>query len=291
MRRGALLFNPAAGRRRSRDVVPDLQAVLRAHGWRIEPLPTEAPGSGPGQVRDRVARGDLDVVFAYGGDGTLREAAEGLLGSATALGPLPGGTTNVVCHSLGLPTDPVAAADALATGRVREICVGRIDGQIFLMQVSAGLDAAVMASVAGEAKARWGRGAVVAEGLSRFFSHRFTPIEARWDGRSEQGGFVAVANLPHYAGPFELAAVAADAPELELVLHRSVGRWAALSFALDLLHGRHGERNDVVRSPVREVTIAGPEGTCLQIDGDVCAATLPATIRIADERLRLLAPR
>ena len=290
-RRGALLFNPAAGRRRQGDVVPSLIAVLRAHGWEVEPLPTEGPGTAPDQVRNRIRRGDLAVLFAYGGDGTLREAAQGLLGSPVALAPLPGGTTNVICHSLGLPRDPIGAADGAASGRVREIAVGMAADQAFLMQASAGADAAVMAAVSGEAKARWGRAAVVVEGLALLRRYRFPPIDVSVDGDRLSGGFVAVANLPHYAGPFELATVGAEEPELELVVHRATGPAAALSFTVDLLRGRHGARPDVLRRRVVAVTLLGPAGTHLQIDGDVCAATLPVGVRVAPARLRVLLPR
>jgi diacylglycerol kinase family enzyme len=271
--------------------VPELVAVLRSHGWHVELLPTAGPGSAPGQVLARIEHGDLGAVFAYGGDGTLREAAQGLVGSDVALAPLPGGTTNVVCHSLGLPADPVTAADALACGVSREISVGRLGDQVFLMQVSAGIDAAVMASVTGESKARWGRGAVLVEGLVLAARHRFEPIEVQHGHEVIAGSFVAIANLPHYAGPFELAEVAAHEPELELVVHRATGRRAAFGFTADLIRGRHGERPDVLRRRVQAVTLLGPREIPLQIDGDVCDATLPVTARVASERLRVLVSR
>lgn len=291
MSRGVLLYNPAAGRRRGRDLVPTLIRILRSHGWTITELPTAGPGSASNQLREATRRDPLDAVFAYGGDGTLREAAQGLRGSPTALGALPGGTTNVVCQSLGIPLDPITAVDALVAGRRREISLGRIGEQVFLMQVSAGIDAAVVAAATGESKARWGKAAILARGAGLLWKHPFVPIEARWNDRREAGGFVAVANLPHYAGPFELARVAAEKPELELVIHRPLGAWPALRFTIDLLRGRHGERDDVLRVPVTEVELSAPAGTCLQIDGDVCGAELPATVRVAEERLRVLVPR
>ena len=54
------------------------------------------------------------MVFSFGGDGTAREVAAGLLGGPAALGVLPGGTANLLALALGLPRDPVAAAAALA---------------------------------------------------------------------------------------------------------------------------------------------------------------------------------
>lgn len=291
MRRAALLYNPVAGRRESRRTIPRLRAVLSARGWRIDLLPTEGAGTAPDQLRRAMEAASLDTVFVYGGDGTLREAAQGLLGTETRLAPLPGGTTNVFCHSLGLPRDPLVAAQLLSRGRSREISVGILDDRVFLMQVSAGLDAAVLAAVDGDAKARWGRVAIVAKGLSRFWGYRFVPIEARWNENRATGGFVAVANIPHYAGPFRLARVSPEDPELELVVHSDSGRWTTLLFALDLLRGRLSRREDLLRVPVTRVTIDAPAEARFQIDGDPCPVEPPVTARVAGERLLVRVPR
>jgi diacylglycerol kinase family enzyme len=56
------------------------------------------------------------VVIGYGGDGTLNEVATGIAGTDTALGVLPGGSTNVFARTFGMPNDPVRAADLLARG-------------------------------------------------------------------------------------------------------------------------------------------------------------------------------
>ena len=53
------------------------------------------------------------MVVAFGGDGTVNEAANGLAGSGTALTCLPGGRTNVYCRMLGIPTDVVDATEHL----------------------------------------------------------------------------------------------------------------------------------------------------------------------------------
>src|SRR5690606_28436320 len=74
------------------------------------------------------AAGGSDVVVALGADGTLNEAANGLMGTDTALATLPGGSTNVFARTLGLPNDPIEATglllDSLAAGSIRPVGVG-----------------------------------------------------------------------------------------------------------------------------------------------------------------------
>jgi diacylglycerol kinase family enzyme len=287
-----LLYNPTAGRRRAVRLRDELCATLAAGGWRIEAVPTRGPGDATALARELAHGGTVEAVFAVGGDGTLREVAAGLLGSDVALGPLPAGTTNVLARALGIPRRPLAAARALAAGAPRPLAVGLCGSTPFLMMVSAGFDAAVMATLSGDLKARFGMAAVVAQGLGSWWRYRFPPIIARWDGQEVAGAYVTVCNIPLYAGPFAMAPTARfDDDWLEVVVLERAGRLVTLGFAADLLRGRHLARADVVSACVTGVELQGPPELPLQVDGDPCRETLPAWVRVADARLRVLVPR
>lgn len=93
----------------------------------------------------------VDVVVVLGGDGTLNEAANGLAGTACALAPLPGGSTNVFARTIGLPNDPVEATgvllDALARRSIHRVGLGSVNGRYFLFHTGVGFDAAVVEQV------------------------------------------------------------------------------------------------------------------------------------------------
>ncbi|HEX6235889.1 MAG TPA: diacylglycerol kinase family protein, partial [Acidimicrobiales bacterium] len=97
------------------------------------------------------AASGVDAVVVLGGDGTLNEAANGLAGSACALAPLPGGSTNVFARTVGLPNDPIEATgvllDALARRSVRRVGLGSVNGRYFLVHTGVGFDAAVVEQV------------------------------------------------------------------------------------------------------------------------------------------------
>ena len=99
----------------------------------------------------RAAEERYDVVVAFGGDGTVNEAANGLAGSRTPLTCLPGGSTNVFCRTLGIPADVVDATEHLLRTaddfRVRRIDMGRVDGRHFVFSSGVGLDASVVERV------------------------------------------------------------------------------------------------------------------------------------------------
>src|SRR5262245_28872317 len=117
--RALVVFNPIAGQ--AANLQQDIQAaaeVWRARGWTVDLQPTTAPGDGTRIAREAAVSG-YDVVVAAGGDGTVNEVVNGLVGTTTALAALPIGTVNVWVRELGLPMQPRAAAAALLDAQVR----------------------------------------------------------------------------------------------------------------------------------------------------------------------------
>ena len=300
MRRAVLIWNPRAGQRRARRALPEIREILES-GFEL----TLEPTSGPEHCREIARRAlaeRLDVFFVLGGDGTLRVAASVLAGSATAIGTLPGGTTNVVAGALGFPDDPVAAARVLLTAQPTEMDLGQsghgaraTDAEPFLMQLSGGLDAQVMAHVNLRTKRLFGKGAVAIAGFREWFRYRFPRFELEIDGNAANPvavtGFV-VANLPQYAGQFTIVPGASGFDrKLELLLFRGRRRRDAAGFALALARGRHLERRDAEVRPFSSLRIASPPSLQLQADGDAFVAAAPLNVTLAPERLKILAPR
>jgi YegS/Rv2252/BmrU family lipid kinase len=288
--RSALIYNPTAGRQRHAQVLDAVLAALRRGGFEVEPVPTAGPGQATGLAREQAAAG-AETVIAFGGDGTVREVAAGLLGTETALGILPGGTVNLLALALGLPPHPVEAAALLGRLQVQQLDVGLAGEVPFLMMVSAGLDASVLAVLDLRLKHRFGKPAIVAQGIQEWWRYPYPRFEVIADGEPFDASFVAVSNIPYYGGNFALAPGARPHDgRLDLVLFQGGGRFGTIAFVLDLLRGAHVRRRDVVVRHVREVELLSPAGAIAQIDGDVCEERLPVTVRIAPVSLRVLAP-
>jgi diacylglycerol kinase (ATP) len=292
MRSAALIYNPAAGRRRHARVLDAILRTCRAAGFDIEPLPTTAPGQATELAAGLARAGRVETIFALGGDGTAREVAAGLLGSPVQLGVLPGGTVNLMALALGLPRNPVAAAAALCGAKPRRFDVGLAGGSPFLMMISAGLDAYALAALDSGFKSRLGRTAVLLQGAREWCRYTFPPYEVTADGeRCEPATFLAVCNIPWYGGHFSMAPGARpDNGRLELVTFHNTGRAATLAFILDVVRGRHTRRADVKIRSVQEVEFSVPAGTAIQVDGDPAAEGSPVHVRLAPEPLIVLAP-
>jgi diacylglycerol kinase family enzyme len=115
--------------------------------YRVRAVETEARDHATELCRE-AAREGYDVVVAFGGDGTVNEAANGLAGSDTALTCLPGGRANVYCRMLGIPVDVVDATEQLLRmaddWRPRRVDIGYVGERKFLFSAGLGLDASVV---------------------------------------------------------------------------------------------------------------------------------------------------
>jgi diacylglycerol kinase (ATP) len=284
-----LIFNPRAGRWRTPQLVDRILTTLECPGQSIETRATACPGDATRLAREAVEAG-AETVYAFGGDGTLREAAAGLLSSDVVLGTIPGGTANVVPLALGLPLQPLAAARRLRQAIPIEMDVGLCGEQVFLMQTSGGLDARALRHLDPTHKRYLGKVAVALAGLSQWHRYDYPELTLVADGRPQRATFFAICNLPYYGGRFRLAPAARlDDHQLHMVLFHGRGRTETLAFARDLLLGRHLTRCDVEVQQVREVDILAPPDLTLQLDGDAVSSTLPVTVRLAEDRIRVLA--
>lgn len=144
-RRIALIFNPAAGRRRRRTLGRVVKA-LEAREIDVSVAATSGPGDATRLARRAVSDG-VDVVAAAGGDGTIREVVTGMIGSGALLGIVPMGTASVLAAELRLPRRPEAVAAVLAGGIARALHVPRANGRPFLLMAGAGFDGTLVESV------------------------------------------------------------------------------------------------------------------------------------------------
>lgn len=145
-----LVVNSFASSVTARNTVIVHRALSRQHDVHI--VETNRRGHATRFAQDAAHRG-VDLVISFGGDGTLNEVATGVAGSDTALGVLPGGSTNVFARTIGLPNDPVAAVSLLVNGlenpeaNIRPIGLGRVNGRFFCFHTGIGFDAAVVRTV------------------------------------------------------------------------------------------------------------------------------------------------
>jgi diacylglycerol kinase family enzyme len=147
-RRMLVIVNPFATT--VSDRLKNLVVYALRGSYHVDAIDTEARDHATELCREAADAG-YDVVVAFGGDGTVNEAANGLIGSATALTCLPGGRANVYCRILGIPVDIVDATEHLLRladdWQPRRVDTGIINDRHFVFSAGVGLDASVVQRV------------------------------------------------------------------------------------------------------------------------------------------------
>ena len=182
------------------------------------------------------------------------------------LGPLPGGTANVLGLALGLPRDPLQCAESICRLEPRRIDVGLVRSlsgaetpgeesaapdRVFLMMASAGLDARVLSSLSPESKRLFGRAHIATQGVFEWWGYDYPGLVVEVGGEAHPASFAAISNIAHYGGPFRLAPRAElDDHTLHLLIFRSSGRLPTLDFVWSVLRGQHVDREDVLVRPI-----------------------------------------
>jgi YegS/Rv2252/BmrU family lipid kinase len=156
--------------------LPELRRELERQGVG-DPLWIEIPKSrfAPKQVKRALDEG-ADVLFAWGGDGTVQRCVDAMAGSDTALAIVPAGTSNLLATNLGVPQDVKQAVLIGLHGERRKLDVGRFDDERFAVMAGAGFDASMIQQANGALKDRLGRVAYVWAGSK---SLRAKPFKAK----------------------------------------------------------------------------------------------------------------
>jgi diacylglycerol kinase family enzyme len=273
----------------------------------VDAVDTEARGHATELCREAAHEG-YDVVVAFGGDGTVNEAANGLLGSSTPLCCLPGGSANVFGKMLGIPGELVDATEHLLgmadDWRPRKVDLGVVNGRCFTFSSGVGLDASVVERVDSNPRMKARLGAyyftyvAVATFLRRYL---VSPprMQVQAGDRTLEGVTTIVQNGSPFTyfqnRPIEIAGpVALDSGVLAAaVLHRaalpdmpSIG-WRAFSGRARLV--RHRQVTGL--SGMTELTVRASDDRPLplQVDGDYLGAVEEARYSIMPRALHVVA--
>lgn len=266
-----IIFNPVAGRRRA-NLLWRVLDVLVANGVRLDLAETHRAGHAEALARDAARRGE-QMVVAAGGDGTIAEVANGLMGSDARLGVIPLGTANVLAHELGLPFAPKPVAAALAFGRTRALWPGQAHGpdgvRLFVQMLGVGFDAHVVHNLPFRLKKSFGKAAYVMQSMRELTRYKFPMIRMRIDQTETEAGSVIISKGRLYGGSFRLAADAVSGePGFSVILFDRTGPCAAAMYGAALPLNLLGRAPGVRHIRAQRIDFLQNTAVPAQTDGD-----------------------
>lgn len=297
--RTLIIINPKAGRQSIAAVQRRVGGAFAAREKSFDMVATQRSGHATELARQAAQRG-YQSVCVVGGDGTLAEAATGLVGTAVPLAIIPRGTANQVALNLGIPRAFEAAVDNAVYGRPTPIDVGSIEGRAFALVAGAGFDAAVMATATRELKERWGFAAYIYSAVKNVLSMTPARFHIRADSHELEISAVSVmianvgalftkylpVRLPLTPNP--ISSWRDGLFDVIVVAPQTLPDWATVLWSAAMHQFGGSER--LIHLQARHVTIEAEQPMPTQIDGDP-AGTTPLVADVIEGGVRVLLPR
>lgn len=263
----------------------------RAQGWHVDHWLVTHPGHAEALARQAVAQ-QYDMVVAAGGDGTVNEVANGLIGSRVVLAPLPIGTVNVWAREAGFSMDPREAARQISVGTVGTMDIGLLDGtRHFMLMTGVGFDADVVKHLYSHDKKRFGVLAYIWRIFKVVWVFRGVDVTIHFDDEAltVRALMMVIGNTPWYASfiPFTPKATIDDGMlDVCLISGNTMvhGPWQFIGLYLKLYFG--WQDPSIIYRRVRRVQVHGG-ALPVQIDGDYVGMT-PSEMSLLPHALHVL---
>jgi diacylglycerol kinase (ATP) len=295
-RRAVLISNPTSGGRwvnRAREA-ERFSRTLSSRGFDVEVLKTTGAHNA-GDLAAKAASGGATDVIVSGGDGTINEVLQGIVGSDVRLAIWPRGTANVLAREIKLPFEEKRVADLVTKGHTRRLYIGCAteessgEKRYFFLMAGIGLDASIVSRVSPMLKRHLGEGAFWYSGLGHLASWKPQPFELEVDGQVLPATFAAIGKGPRYGGDLSITPRARfDEPEFEICVIDSVSRIRYLRLLSDAMRGGvppGTEGVEFIRATKARATGNAP----VQVDGELIGR-LPMTFEIVSSSVEIVVP-
>ena len=271
----------------------ELRRVLHDAGF-PEPLWSEVAKSrqAPQCARQAIADG-ADVLFVWGGDGTVQRCIDAVAGTGAVIAILPAGTANLLATNLGIPQDISAAVAIGLHGERRPLDTGTVNGEHFTVMAGAGLDALMIKDADAGLKDRFGRAAYLWTGARNL---KTSPVRAKVDveGRRFHNGeitCVLVGNVKDVFGGIEVFDGSRPDDgllEIGIVTAKSQTQWLRTIGTVVL--GRAESSPFVLTTRGRRLKVSFDRPTAYELDGGVRKATKKLRIKIRPKSITVCVP-
>ncbi|MGJ5675640.1 MAG: lipid kinase [Nostochopsis sp.] len=288
-RRALLLVNRQS--RQGQKRLPEVMSCLVEQGFELIAASAENPQDFS-EIIQRYQH-QVDLVIVGGGDGTLNAAVDTLVETNLPLGILPLGTANDLAKTLKIPNSLGEASKVIATGELRRIDLGEVNGKYFFNVASLGLSVKITQRLTKEVKRRWG-----------IFAYAFTALKVIWESRpfsaeirlSDQSMKVktvqiAIANGRYYGGGMTVAPDAMiDDQRLDLYSLEIKHWWQIIPLLPRMRQGRHINARNVRALQGQEIEVYTRKPRPINTDGEITTYT-PAHFRVVPKAVAVFVPR
>jgi len=269
------IVNPIAGKGKSKKIVPLIEETMKKNNVNYQIVETSAPGSAKEIAGEALNKG-FNTVVAVGGDGTIYEVVNGIVGRPVNMGIIPGGTGNDLAKTLSIPRDAKGALDVIVKNKVSKIDVGKINGKHFINVAGLGFDCEVLRETQRFKKHLSGMAAYLAGLFKALLFYKGNHVEIVLDGKkiSKDIFLIAVANGKYYGGGMMVAPLAMiQDGYFDICLIKNVSKLTVLKLLASFVKGKHLKYEPVESYRAKRIEIISPQGLPINADGEIIGAS------------------
>lgn len=287
-----VIINPAAGK--EQPVLAQLNAVFQDRGVDWDIAITKRAGDAR-RFAEEADGEEFDVVAVYGGDGSVMEAAGGLLGGEVPLAILPGGTANVMAVELGIPNQLEEACELILGpgAHIQRVDMGAIGDTHFILRASAGFEAQMIANADREMKDRIGVFAYGASALGALREAQASQYRLTLDGEQEElvGVNCVIANSGSLGVPGLSLSPQVSVTDglLDVFVFKKADLEVFLSIAASAM-GSVDQFDNLQHFQVKTVSVEAEPAQSVQVDGEIVGET-PFSVEVIPQGVPIIVPR
>ena len=289
-----IIINPVAGKEES--VLSIVDTAMKEVGIKWEVSITHKAGDAIQIAKDAVKEG-VDALAVYGGDGTIAEAINGLVGSDLSMIILPGGSANVMAAELGIPIDLKEACALMSKGllEIKKIDAGQFNKRYFIMGISLGFQSDVIKGASRESKNKFGFLAYLFSAFAAVKKTRKATYNIKIDGQEhEVEGLMCIitntGNLGFGKLSFDKPIDTSDGL-LDVVVVRQVNFSMFKLIATKLLKSKHTDNFELVNHwQGKDISVSSSPKQTVQCDGEVLGE-MPLHIHVIPGAIKVLVPK
>ena len=290
MKKIIFIVNPISGIGKQKGIEMLISKHLDASVFDYSILYTEKPGHAAELSRDAVNRG-IDAVIAVGGDGTVNETAQGLIGSKTALGIIPTGSGNGLSRHLKIPMDPAKAISILNNYKISSIDTATLNDNLFVSVAGVGFDARVAKEFAKSGKRGFRKYFNIATSAYTHYKPRKYTMVIDGEEITRKALMISFANSSQFGNNTSIDPSAKiDDGFIDVCIVSKVPYWKTLFLAPLLFMKRFDRTSYVEIIQAKEVELVRKKGKSGHVDGDPFVAGKNVHLKIQPLSLKVIIP-
>lgn len=288
-----IIINPAAGKGQSKNYIGKIKEEFERANLSYKIKISNRVGNVTELASEGVKLGFNEIV-AVGGDGTVIEALNGIVGTDTKLGIIPAGTGNDFIRSVGIEKNFDKALEIVIEGEYNAVDIGEVNGHYFLNVVSFGIDGEVVKFMEKIKNVISGPASYYLSSLKAIATYKPRKISINIDGMelSRKAYLVAIGNGKYFGGGMMITPNAnIKSNDFEICILNDVSRPSLIKLLSMVYDGKHVGENGVEFFTGKDITIrAITDHLAVNADGNLIGPA-PARIKISQKKLMVLSPK